>query len=1456
MEEQRDEHGKELAPIVRRTYLSVRAMARILSRSGYRIPGEFAGELIDRLTSSALFLRWPSSLRVALLLGLAAVPAAAGEISATGGALGLGSVVNGRAAGSCFSGACAIQGGTPGGANLYHRFSSFDTRGGITGVSLDVGGHRNVMVGVTHPLGSFIDKAIRLSAPANLIWLSPGGISLTGVGTFTNVQQLNLSTATGLRVGEGRFDALGTTAAAAASLTGAPVIGPAGHSTDPSTLGQVGLSAQGDLTLEGGLLTVESGLLLDAQGGHLLLGGSRLQVPGGSVALRGLRVDLQNSTVDVSDPAGAGGSISLAGEQVSLTGSTLLATGRTAGGHLQVGTDPSGSVVARTTTVDAASALRADAAGGGGSDGRGGRIGIHARERAEVHGQISARGGGQGGDGGFVETSAPSLLLSTAPNLSAPRSGGTWLIDPRDIEIVGPWSGGGPPPGGTPGAPPGSASRIDASLIDQALDRGQTVIVDTTDPAGTQSGNISVLAPIRKTAGPDATLQLKADGLIRIDVPDADPVAFSNTSVRGNLAVDLWYQQRTDPSLPVGSIHWQKGSVDLNTGMLRTFQGSSRIDGNIEINGSFEPFQLLSGTVRTGEFTWSPSSFGSIQLSVFNSPKPAILDVTRRYVQGPGRDVTAFSKALLKIGPSAQASRIDGGTVADVTPLKTTLISVSDGATLDLNRATIDGPNLAVENGGRLELSGTNRLSAMSNSGAILIARDAALSLQKLSIPAGSSIVLQGAGGASLQVDDAVLQNDGTIEGSGQIEVGSGLGTFINGRALPPGAPAALINPVGSLSIRAGRLQLENNSQLRFDLSTADQLSAFGDTVLGGGLLVDSPPVVGAATPFQLFQAGSISGAFDSDQIVLAPGFQLQGVARTGDPLLPFGLGGELGGPPPAPPDPPAPPLTPLPPGRVTAPPLIPLPPGTVTPPPVPSPSILPEPPLLLPDLGYQIFPTSRTSPFGAALGTSLGGSGSEALAVNLSEADFILAAGSTAAPGSLSTTTTSLTPALVATALTEGDQQRTEDVQRRLGDVGSAPDSGGTLRLEDLQQLLSKASQKAGKDDERFNPAVLMISFTEQRDTAGQERQPVAGEEQKPSGGQEQNPANSFLDLILLSRKGEPLGKRVELSRERFGEQLRALYRQLARLEPLQVESPSSPSRQLYRALIAPVEQELKAKSITTLVIVADRGLQGLPFAALHDGSTYFGDRYGFSITPALNLTSFGPPRLERGRVLAAGASEFQGLSPLPLVPEELAGIPEGVGVDRFLNRSFTPEVLLSRAADSRYERLHVATHAEFLPGGPSQARIYTGTGSVSLQEFARLRQQRSGSPLELFVLSACRTALGDSDSELGFAGLALQAGARSAIGTLWYVDDVATSAYFLQLYRYLDQGMQKADALRATRLAMSTGRVRLKGDNVLGTDGLPLLTGLTVSQQRRIATGMTHPYYWAGVQLIGTPW
>jgi CHAT domain-containing protein len=223
---------------------------------------------------------------------------------------------------------------------------------------------------------------------------------------------------------------------------------------------------------------------------------------------------------------------------------------------------------------------------------------------------------------------------------------------------------------------------------------------------------------------------------------------------------------------------------------------------------------------------------------------------------------------------------------------------------------------------------------------------------------------------------------------------------------------------------------------------------------------------------------------------------------------------------------------------------------------------------------------------------------------------------------------------------------------------------------------------------------------------------------------------------------------------------------------------------------------------------------------------------------------------------LLAAGSAVFDGLAPLPLVPAELDQVGRSDTKDKALNKAFTPSTLLDQAADPRYSRVHVATHAEFLPGGPAASRLYSGTVPIPLSDFVKLRRARQGAPLDLISFSACRTALGDADSELGFAGLALQAGARSAVGTLWYVDDVATSAYFVQMYRYLEAGMPKAEALQLTRQAFSRGLVRLDGDRLVGADGQALLSGLTGSQQRRVAGGLENPYFWAGIELLGAAW
>ena len=120
----------------------------------------------------------------------------------------------------------------------------------------------------------------------------------------------------------------------------------------------------------------------------------------------------------------------------------------------------------------------------------------------------------------------------------------------------------------------------------------------------------------------------------------------------------------------------------------------------------------------------------------------------------------------------------------------------------------------------------------------------------------------------------------------------------------------------------------------------------------------------------------------------------------------------------------------------------------------------------------------------------------------------------------------------------------------------------------------------------------------------------------------------------------------------------------------------------------------------------------------------------------------------------------------------EQIARIRTG---STYLNDKFTRQIFDDLAKQSGVDLVHLSTHAEFLPGGPEKSKLYLGEGSLSINDFAKLRLSRDDKPFELFTLSACRTALGDRDSELGLAGLALQAGAKTAIGSLWYVDDLA---------------------------------------------------------------------------------
>ena len=125
---------------------------------------------------------------------------------------------------------------------------------------------------------------------------------------------------------------------------------------------------------------------------------------------------------------------------------------------------------------------------------------------------------------------------------------------------------------------------------------------------------------------------------------------------------------------------------------------------------------------------------------------------------------------------------------------------------------------------------------------------------------------------------------------------------------------------------------------------------------------------------------------------------------------------------------------------------------------------------------------------------------------------------------------------------------------------------------------------------------------------------------------------------------------------------------------------------------------------------------------------------------------------------------------------------------------------------------------------------------------------------PVELLVLSACSTALGDRDAELGFGGLAVQAGVKTAVATLWAVNDVATTGLVTRFYRELQAAPIKAEALRQAQIAMIKGQISIDDNQILGAKETPiLLPEGTLTTRDRV---LSHPYYWAPFTMIGSPW
>ncbi|RVA54093.1 filamentous hemagglutinin N-terminal domain-containing protein, partial [Mesorhizobium sp. M7A.F.Ca.CA.004.09.1.2] len=217
---------------------------------------------------------------------------------------------------------------------------------------------------------------------------------------------------------------------------------------------------------------------VSGQSGAIVLGGDE-----GSVEITG--------TLDASAKAGGkGGKVTVTGRKLKLKAAKVDASGKNGGGTVKIGGDKQGSGTlqhAVTTEIDAKTTISADATG----TGDGGTVIVWSDEQTKFAGKISARGGDDGGNGGFAEVSGKQRLDFTGEVDLRARFGdtGDLLLDPYNVTI----SNAAGNTGGSMSANTND-SVINVTTLQNLLATANVTI--STGSGGSQAGDITIAAPI------------------------------------------------------------------------------------------------------------------------------------------------------------------------------------------------------------------------------------------------------------------------------------------------------------------------------------------------------------------------------------------------------------------------------------------------------------------------------------------------------------------------------------------------------------------------------------------------------------------------------------------------------------------------------------------------------------------------------------------------------------------------------------------------------------------------------------------------------------------------------------------------------------------------------------------------------------------------------------------------
>lgn len=219
--------------------------------------------------------------------------------------------------------------------------------------------------------------------------------------------------------------------------------------------------------------------------------------------------------------------------------------------------------------------------------------------------------------------------------------------------------------------------------------------------------------------------------------------------------------------------------------------------------------------------------------------------------------------------------------------------------------------------------------------------------------------------------------------------------------------------------------------------------------------------------------------------------------------------------------------------------------------------------------------------------------------------------------------------------------------------------------------------------------------------------------------------------------------------------------------------------------------------------------------------------EQFNVAIAPSLQLLPSQTTQTLKPQALVAGISQANlGFGSLAYIDQEVTSIASRLPTQTLINENFTRESLERSLLETQPPIVHIATHGQF-GSKASDTFIAAWNERIDIQQLHQIlssRDRNQLTPTELLILSACETALGDDAVALGLAGVAVRAGARSTLASLWSINDQSTAMLMDLFYQQLYQAdSTKSAALREAQLAML---------------GHPIYQ---------------HPYYWSAFVLMG---